>query len=199
MKRVDNTHNGVGSWMRKMFFRLVRCPFVVVNYISAIVSNPNILILLLLLGVAFVGGAAYRHWSKEVGYASVFASDKEKQDLEAGMDFETHPHCLCCISQCLPKYLADLTRRCLAEKCREERQWSESFRWSLSRMFDYGAVLDSIRLGWSFNGLVATALFLFTWLIGGGGLVGSIITTMNICKRVGGVAGPVFYGITWLF
>ena len=62
---------------------------------------------------------------------------------------------------------------------------SETLQWSISRMFDYGEVLGSLQSGSLGDGVAALLLFLFTWLIGGGGLVGSIITTMKFFHEGG--------------
>ena len=176
-----------------------------INLLCSLLINPNILMLLVLLIVACMCGAVYS-CSTNLGKDS---SVSLKNDINCSLECEIDDADLSIYSLNLrhqyinwgeffwefvfkhnlnpnlwASYKSDalyfwkLWAKSLPEN-KQKHKFSEAFLWSLSRMFDYGEVKDSINSKGFLDGCVALLLFLLTWLIGGGGLIGSVITIMK--------------------
>lgn len=188
MKKLNNIINLIfncGIWCWKFFFRLVRLPLCFICFWIKLLFYPSIIFLFLLLIAACLLGAAYN-------YRDIHGSDRY--------------FCFPCLNslfivgktnQCLNiknpgpyvKYVSDKisTRDILKPElsCKhlifhyKFLNLTESLLWSLSRMFDFGHVMISLRSNKTSDGILALSLFLVTWLIGGGGLIGSFISFMK--------------------
>ena len=172
---------GKGVWFCKAVCGLARLPLLVLNRFCKYVVNPNIGFLLFLLGVVFAGGTCYRFNAiKESRPRNGLRKVCTEFKLLALATLENRPACFFYDwSKAVALFITDREyREKICAGCRET-DWKDARAWSADHMFDFGSVSKSLKSDSKWEGVVACFLFLFTWLIGGGGIIGSIITTMK--------------------
>ena len=173
---------GKGVWFCKAVCGLARLPLLVLNRFCKYVVNPNIGFLLFLLGVVFVGGTCYRYYAiKESKPKSGLRKVCTEFKLLALATLENRSACFFYDwGKAVALFITDREyREKICAGGRREKDWKDARAWSVDHMFDFGSVSKSLKSNSKWEGVVACFLFLFTWLIGGGGIIGSIITTMK--------------------
>lgn len=156
--------------LRPFFGRCLRAPVVIINYICRLIINPNIGWLLLFLLFFFIVGVCFHYKYVKNRYENKYEEIiKISSKIEKIVNFRQ-------IESICPFFKIKSCENKII--CGENISLTGSFVWSVSQMFDFSSVLKSIDLN-GYLSILSILLFLFTWLIGGGGLIGSIVTTLN--------------------
>ena len=172
------------------FWKIVRWFCWIVNVGMNYIKNPNILTLLVVLLLVWFFGWFYAcHWSFDCrsqeakqNASLVVSSPTSGQKIGLGVVADALPntppeHAGTCV---------DGTLKCRIKAKTNTPKWRKrlaAIKWCLQAMFDASFSFSHFNSGvglWGIvDGVVALGLFLFTWLIGGGALISSIITTMH--------------------
>lgn len=172
------------------FWKIVRWFCWIVNVGINYIKNPNILTLLVVLALAWVSGWFYAYYGS-VDCRMIESSQKTKSVVvpqNSGQENRTGaiangP------TEISPGQAEKGVNRTLMYRIKAKintPEWGKrlvAVKWCLQAMFDVSFAFSHFNSGvglWGIvDGVVALGLFLFTWLIGGGALISSIITTMH--------------------
>ncbi len=169
----------VGLFFRALGIKLLCFFGALVNIVLTYIANRYMLGLLPALTLGWLFGTLVHYVTSSEKHPSVFwlaekknLSDAKKR-LVTSWGVEANDYTIMGCVQKLSDYV---------EACRESASFTprvslvECMLWSLDCMFDYSIVRGILSDG-NENGAVAVFLFLFSWLIGSGGLVTAFIST----------------------